>query len=377
MIRTKLFFDATPLVDTHISGVGKVLQETLKALDTTEFADQYDMYIFVPFDELKKAHTLSYAYIKVKALPYPHKFLSLFARMKFSPPLDIFLGKGVYVFENFRNWNLFFSKSITYIHDVSFKLYPDFVQERNLVYLQRYVDMWIHRTDKIVTVSESSAKEITEEFTINKVSVVSNAVDTTMFRPRSKEEVNEVIRKWTLPKNYHVFIGNIEPRKNLINTIKAFRRYIEQTGSDDSLIIIGGGGWRNEEIVSEIKQAITAGVNIIRPDGYVPDDDLPAIIAGARTLIQFSWHEGFGLPVLQAIACGTPVAAADIPSLHEAAGKEKGMVAYASPDDVKKLSDAILLAVEKGHQQKISSSVRTWDMAARDLLEIVDEIKTK
>lgn len=375
MIKTKLFFDATPLIDTHVSGVGKVLQETLKVLDTPHYADKYDMYIFVPIDELKKAKRLNYTYIKMKILPYPHRFFSLFARLSFSPPIDIFLGKGVYIFENFRNWNLLFSKSITYIHDVSFMIYPDFVQERNLTYLQRHVKMWINRTDRIVTVSESSAGEISDEFKLKKVSVVSNAVDIAMFYPRPKDEVAEVARKWMLPKRYHVFIGNIEPRKNLVNTIKAFRRYVKDNQVDDSLVIIGGGGWRNEEIMHEIKQARLDGVSIIRPDGYVPDEDLPAIITGAQTLLQFSWHEGFGLPVLQAIACGTPVAASDIISLREAAGQGGKMVAYAPPDDIEKLSEAIRLAVKTGHDRELSSSVRTWDMAAHDLLEIVHEIE--
>ena len=235
--------------------------------------------------------------------------------------------------------------------------------------------MWIDRTDRIVTVSRSSAKEIADEFRIKKVSVVSNAVDTAMFYPRPDGEVNEVARKWMLPTKYHVFIGNVEPRKNLINTIKAFRRYVDDTDADDSLVIIGGGGWRNEEIIHEIEQARLAGVNIVRPDGYVPDEDLPAIITGARTLLQFSWHEGFGLPVLQAIACGTPVAASDITSLREAAGQDRGMIAYAPPDDIEKLSEAVRLAANIQHRKEVPSSVRTWEMAAHDLLEIVDEIK--
>lgn len=375
MTKQKLFFDATPLIDIHVSGVGKVLQETLKVLDKPGYAAKYDMYIFVPVNELAKAKMLDYTYIKIKTLPYPHKFLSLFARFRLSPPLDIFLGKGVYIFENFRNWNLLFSKSITYIHDVSFKIYPDFVEERNLTYLQRHVDMWIDRTDRVVTVSESSAKEIAREYRLKNVSVVSNAVDTTMFYPRTVNEVNETARRWALPVKYHVFIGNVEPRKNLINTIKAFKQYVKNTNRNESLVIIGGGGWRNEDIVHEIEQARLSGVNIIRPDGYVPDEDLPAIITGAQSLLQFSWHEGFGLPVLQAISCGTPVAASDIVSLREAAGAEERMVAYAPPDDIEKLSGAIETAVSIGHKAKVPSSVRTWEMAARDLLEIIDEIK--
>ena len=375
MTKIKLFFDATPLIDNHVSGVGKVLQETLKSLDTIEYTERYQIYLFLPFNEISKAKRLKYKYIQLKLLPYPHKFLSLFARMRFSPPIDVFLGKGVYVFENFRNWNLLLSKSITYIHDVSFQIYPEFVEERNLAYLQRHVGMWMKRTDKIVTVSEASRDELMSEFSLDDVAVVANAVDTSVFYRRSSAEIVGAGNKWGLPKNYLLFIGNIEPRKNLISTLRAFRRYIDETGSDDALVIVGGGGWRNEEIINEIEAVRSKGVVVIRPDGYVPDEDLPALISGARALLQFSWHEGFGLPVLQAIACGTPVAASDIPSLHEAAGSNEKWVSYAPADNVRKLAESIKRSVEISHRDVHHDSVRTWDAAVHDLLAIVDEVR--
>src|SRR5690606_19335303 len=130
------------------------------ALDTEYYNEKYDMYVFVPIDETKKMNRFTFRYIKTKALPYPHKFHSLFSRMRLSPPIDIFLGKGTYIFENYRNWNLLSSKSMTYIHDVAFKVHPEFVQEANLKYLSGHMAMWQARTNRIITVSESSRREI-------------------------------------------------------------------------------------------------------------------------------------------------------------------------------------------------------------------------
>lgn len=372
MKKRRILLDATPLVDTHVSGVGKVLKETLRVLDTKEYTDRYTISIFVPFDEFKKAKALGYKNIVVKRLPYPHKFFSLFSRFSVGPPIDLFLGKGTYVFSNFRNWTLLFSHSITYIHDVTFKLFPDFVQARNLAYLQKYIPVWLKRADTVVTISQTSKGEIESELGLQDVKVVPNAVDGTEFTPRTESEISKVRNKWKLPENYFVFIGNIEPRKNLSNMIKAFRQYVTDAGVDDTLVIIGGGGWKNEEILAEIMSARSAGVQIVRPDGYVPDEDLPAIISGAKALLQLSWHEGFGLPVLQALACGTPCVASDIPSLHEAALGNDDNVVYAKPDDVSSIANAIDKSGKKPHVST-PKNIPTWDDSVKKLIDLIEK----
>ncbi len=371
MTKKKIFFDATPLIDTHVSGVGKVLQETLKTLDTQEYSNRYDMSIFVPLDERKKAQSLNYTFIKVKTLPYPHKFLSLFSRLRFGPPIDLFLGKGVYVFENFRNWNLLSSRSITYIHDVSFKVFPEFVQEQNLNYLKKYVGIWTRRADTIVTVSEAARAEIKEKLGIDAV-VVPNAVDTGLFNPRKPEEVIAVRKKWNLPQDYFLYIGNIEPRKNIAGMLDGFEQYVKKTGSKSSLVIIGGGGWKNEEIIAKIEQLRRQGIDIIRPDGYVPDGDIPAVTTGARALLQTSWHEGFGLAVLQALACGVPVVASDIPSLREAAQGNHDRIVYVDPANAKSIAEAIEASLSI---PRITTphSIATWSESVEKLIEVIEK----
>lgn len=374
MKKLKVFFEATPLIDTHISGVGKVLQETLRVLDTKEYADKYDMFVFVPFDEYAKARrALRYTYIKLKLLPFPHRVFSLLTRLRVSMPVDIFLGKGVYVFENFRNLPVVRSKSITYIHDISFMLYPDFVQEANLRYLKRNVATWVSRTDTVVTVSEASRREMLETSKFRSVETVTNAVNIDEYYPRAKQEVVQVRDRWKLPSDYCVFIGNIEPRKNLVNMVRGFTEFVRTQSCPMSLLIIGGGGWRNEEIMQEIEYARQQGVDIIRPHAYVPDSDLPAIISGARSLLQVSWHEGFGLPVLQSIACGVPVVASRIPALQEAAAKNEDLVTFCSPEDMQDIARAIQQSVVKKHKKK-QPHVIAWSCSAKALTDIIDRL---
>lgn len=370
--KQRIFFDATPLVNEYISGIGKVLIETLRALDNEYFNEKYDMYVFVPFNESKKMERFSFRYIKVKSLPYPHKAHSLFSRLKFGPPIDLFLGRGIYVFENYRNWNLIFSKSVTYIHDIAFKVYPEYIEEANLRYLNKYINIWKLRTDRIITVSESSKREIEQSLSVKDVAVVLNASDPEMY-PRSLKEIERARNKWGIPKNYFIYFGNIEPRKNLVNTIKAFSLYVSNSGSDDALVLIGGDGWRNEEIYKEIEIAKGAGVNIIKPTKFVPDEDMPALLTGARALLQISWHEGFGMSVLHALACGTPVVASDIPALHEAAGRNEKNVVFVDPSDAVNIAEGIKKATSIDNI-KNPHSIQKWSDSVRSLEKIIDSL---
>lgn len=371
-MKKRLFFDATPIIDRYISGVGKVLLETLRALDTEYYSQKYDIFIFVPINEAKKLERFSFKYIKTKWLPYPHKFFGLFSRFKFGPPIDVFLGEGTYIFENYRNWNLLLSKSITYIHDPAFKLYPEYIQKRNLDFLSKYINLWIQRTDKIVTVSESAKSDIKEALNVNDAVIVHNASSPEMA-PKSKKEIDRALSKWGIPKRYYVYLGNIEPRKNLVNLIKAFSEYSTDQNSQEALVLIGGDGWNNDEIYKEIEKTRAAGVNIVKPASYVPDEDIPALLSGAIALLQLSWHEGFGMSVLHSLACGTPVVAADIPSLREAAiGNEQNAV-FVDPASTRDISKAIN-DVKKIPHRRHPQNIPSWSESVKDLEKIIDKL---
>jgi glycosyltransferase involved in cell wall biosynthesis len=372
VVKKNILFDGTPLIGKHLSGVGVVLLETLKALDSEYYAKKYDLYVFLPFNEtsvFKKRH--SFKYIKLRTLPFPHKFLSLFSRMRFAPPLDIFLGSGTYIFENYRNWPLVFkkSRSLTYVHDVAFKIFPEYIEPNNLNYLNKYAPLWLKRASKIITVSQSSKNEVEQFLKVGDVSVVKNAVDTSLFYPRTQGEIKSARQKWGLSKNYFLFLGNIEPRKNLTTLVKAFAKYEKAIDNQDALFLVGGDGWNNADIYESVKAAQAEGASVIKNSKFVPDSDLPSLMSGAIALVLPSWHEGFGLPAVQALACGTPVVVSNLPSLHEAVGSNQERAIFFNPDSVKELAQALADVKRKKHGV---TCVPTWQESVKSLEALID-----
>lgn len=372
--RTNVFIEATPLISDKMSGVGHVLLETIRALDTEENVKKYAIYTFLPWNERHKLERFGFKYIQLKTLPFHHKFFSLFARMSWSPPIDLFLGKGVYIFPNFRNWPLFLSPSITYIHDVCFAIEPNFVEERNLRFLQKYTQLWVKRTNLIGTVSESSKNEIIKYLGVAKdrIEVLPNAIDSTVFYPQPKTVVEAMRQKYNLGKKYVLYLGNIEPRKNLDTLVRAFSK--STMVSDTELFVIGGDGWRNDAIYEEIERAKDTGAKIKKNDHYVPDEDLPGLITGARLLVQPSWHEGFGLAVMQALACGTPVICSDIPSLHEVADIYKDKVTFFDPANDDELTKALNSNSWTSSGRSVPPGLPLWQDTGKKLLSIVDTL---
>jgi len=373
--RQRIFIEATPLINTHISGVGQVLLETSRALDNDRFTSDYEINLFVPVNEIEKMSKYSFKNINIVSLPIPHKFLSLFSRLPFAIPLDLLLGKGVYIFPNFRNWNLLFSKSLTYIHDVCFAIYPQYIQPKNLVYLRKYIPLWLRRTDKIVTVSESAKLEIAQHLNVKKssISVVENTVNGSFYTPQSKTAIAAIKKKYELNK-YFLFVGNIEPRKNLENLITAFEQ--ANIKEKTTLFIVGGDGWLNEAVYKQIEKAKSLGVDVRKNTSYVPDEDLPALLSGAQALVLPSWHEGYGLPAVQAVACGTVALCADIPALQELTVKYGRMMELFKPDDTKALSKLFEKYASDEKARAVQTAVkRNWDDVADELLAEVATLK--
>src|SRR3954468_19868126 len=234
--RPRLYIEATPLASDHMSGVGHVILETIRALDTKEYSLKYDIRIFVPFNERRKLDRFNFTYVSIVSLPILHKVLSLLSRMRIGIPLDLLIGRGVYVFPNYRNWNLLFSHSITYIHDVCFAIYPQYVQKLNLNYLLKYIKLWISRTDEFVTVSQTSRNEIIKYLGVDgqKVTTILNGVDRAIYYRRSNEEIDTVKKKYNIESGYFLYLSNIEPRKNLEALIKAFG----QSGLQQSMSLV-------------------------------------------------------------------------------------------------------------------------------------------
>lgn len=254
-------------------------------------------------------------------------------------PFDLFKNKvDVTIFPNFFSLRTArSSQKATVIHDLTYIYHPELVESKNLAHLRRVVPRSIARSDFIITVSESVKEELVRELGVDPdrcvVTPIPPASD--FYHPDSNINVHA---KYNIPTDkYILFISNLEPRKNLINLVKAYRLLPESIRREYSLVIGGGRGWNFEQTQAEIDKPLDVGK--IRQVGFVDQADLPTLYQKASLFAIVSLYEGFGMPILESMAAGTPVAAGDIPVLRESGGNA---ARYADPLDPNSLADLLL-----------------------------------
>ena len=345
--KTRLFVDAAPLVDSHLSGVGHATYQVVEELSRdTAFTETHQIVLLIALGtraRLSKWH-FNQAVVP-RSLPLPGRVFNWLLKHNALPWMDLFLGRGVYLFPNFRNWPLLHSRSYTYVHDVAFARHPETVEPRNLVHLRKNVARWIRRSTKVVTVSTTSKQELAEEFGIDPADIVvaRNGVDPTRYRRSDPARIDATKRNFGIAGDFIVYVGNIEPRKNLLRLIAAYRSLPKTLTDRYQLVMVGSGGWLNEEIVEAIGRARHDGYRIVRPSRFVEDAEIVDLYSGARCAVLPSFHEGFGMPVLEALACGTRVVASDLGSIREAGGD---LVAYCDPLSVESIAAALKQTIE-------------------------------
>jgi glycosyltransferase involved in cell wall biosynthesis len=379
MDKKNLYIDALVLAEEHMSGIGHLTLGLVRALAVLPgFVQKYNIYLVVPMGKIDKVLRHEIPNVQIKTIPMPARIISLLNNNKLLPPLDIFLGKGIYLFPNYRNWPLNNSKSITYIHDASFALYPETVQPRNLKYLKNNINLWVKRADLIVTLTQASKADIATSLAIDskKIHVVGCGVDGSVFKKTPKAAVEATKRKYGIhtPK-YLLFVGNLEPRKNLSRLIKAYSGLDESLLEQYPLVVIGAGGWLNDGTNALIQESAHNGVKIIKPSQFVLDEDLPAIYSGASAYIHPAIYEGFGIPPIEAMSCGTVTIVSDIPVLNEVLGSAALKFDPYNISDITCKIQSILTRpsdkkqyIEKGN---ILAKKYTWQNAAEKLAYLI------
>lgn len=347
IVKKRFFVDAAPLVDDHLSGVGHATYHLVEELSRDrEFTETHAIVLVVPLKARKRLSRWGFnPAVASRSIPLPGRVLGRLTRHHLLPWMDLLLGRGVYLFPNFRNWPLLRSRSITYIHDVAFARHPETVEPPNLAYLTGNVPRWIERTTWVVTVSNTAKREIAEEFRVDpaRIAVAYNGVDRARYRRSDAQSVESTKRALGIAGEYILFVGNIEPRKNLLRLIAAYRSLPAALTDRYGLVLVGGGGWLNAGILDAVAAAQRDGYRIVRPGRFVEDPEVVDLYSGARCVALPSLHEGFGLPVLEALACGTRVVAADIGSIREAGGD---LVRYCDPSSVESIAAALRHTVE-------------------------------
>lgn len=259
------------------------------------------------------------------------------------------------------------------VHDLIFKLFPAYHKSLNYWYLNWAMPIYCQRATALITVSESSKRDIVHHYGIDpkKVHVVYEA-PAEHFTPPTPEEITIAKQKYGLPERYVLHIGTLEPRKNIPALIEAVARLRATSQPDLQLVLAGAKGWLFDEIFEKMAQPELAGA--VQALGYVPDRDLAAVIGGAALGVQPSLYEGFGLPVLEHMACGQVVACSGRSSLPEVGGSA---AAYFDPENLDEMVTVInrLLTSTSEYQSRQAEGFNqvsrfSWDRAAEETLAV-------
>ncbi len=256
------------------------------------------------------------------------------------------------------------------IHDLSFIRFPTLFRPANRLYLTVLTRLSARRARRLIAVSAHTAAETTRLLGVpsERIDVVYHGVDPA-FHPLPADEVAVFRQRRGLPERFVLCVGTLEPRKNQTRLVEAFARIHD---GQVKLVLVGGKGWLYDELFTRV-EALGLSKEIIFP-GYVMNDELPLWYNAATILAYPSLYEGFGMPVLEAQACGTPVLTSNVSSLPEAAGDAASMV---DPYDVGALAaelDRLLTDKPLRHELRkrglAHASQFTWPLMAQETADV-------
>lgn len=237
----------------------------------------------------------------------------------------------------------FAGRSVVTIHDISVFTLPECHREDRVNFLRKEMTLALERASAVITVSEFSKREIMAQFNWPAERIyVTPLASASIFYPRSDTELTALLKSsQLLPGSYCLYVGTIEPRKNLGVLLDAYACLPLHLRRLYPLVLSGHSGWNSQALHDRIRHAAQEGW--LRYLGFVPDSRLPALMAGARLFVFPSFYEGFGLPVLEAMSSGVPVICANTASLPEVAGDAAALFA---PQDTQQLASLIAMGLE-------------------------------
>jgi glycosyltransferase involved in cell wall biosynthesis len=361
-------------------GIGRYTRELVHALAQLDAENEYILLVAgsrsTPAPRPRDPSTLNPRF-QVRRIPIPQRWLTiLWHRLRLPLPVEVFSGpidllhSPDYVLPPTRG-----ARSVVTVHDLSFLTVPEAADPRLRRYLSRAVPRAVARADHVLADSHSTRDDLVTHLGVEpqRITVVYPGVDP-RFRPLDEAAVQFVRARYDLQEPFILAVGTLEPRKNFPTLIEAYAR-LQDFGvalSEVQLVIAGGKGWLYEGIFAAVER-LGLGERVRFLD-FVPDPDLPALYNAAAVFAFPSLYEGFGLPPLEAMACGTPVITSNVSSLPEVVGDAALTV---PPTDVAALAEALARALTDEHlratlrQQGLQQAARfTWDAAARTLLAV-------
>jgi glycosyltransferase involved in cell wall biosynthesis len=233
--------------------------------------------------------------------------------------------------------------TVVTIHDLSIFRYPQWHPKARIERMRTAIPETVSRANLVITDSLATRLEVIEEFGLRPENVVAVPLGVdAIFRPRLGNDIAPVLQKFGLSNNqYTLFVSTIEPRKNVINLLAAYRNLPEQLRRRWPLVLVGDKGWQSDEIHADLERGQNEGWLIYL--GFVEQSYLPILYAGCRLFAYPSYYEGFGLPIAEAMASGVPVLTSNCSSMPEVAA---GAAMLVEPNDVASIRDGLAQALE-------------------------------
>jgi glycosyltransferase involved in cell wall biosynthesis len=272
-------------------------------------------------------------------------------------------------------------RTVVTIHDLVSFLFPETVPRKYSLYMRLMTRLAARSADQIIAVSLATKADLVRMLRVApaKIVVIHEAVDPEFARPLRPESIEAVVRRYGIERPYCLFVGNLEPRKNLPALIEAFaavRRRLGAGGRSVQLVLAGTRAWLHTGIFRAVEQH-GLGDAVVFTD-YVPLADLPALYAGARCFVFPSLYEGFGLPVLEAMAAGTPVVAARAGSIPEVAGDGALLVDARVPGELATAIETLLTDGALRERLVVRGRARAamfdWTTVARQTLAVYSAV---
>ena len=360
----RIAFLADPL-DQQYGGIHVFTREILNALS---ILDKENEYIVIRSEQKNE-----FAGMEEIAVPYysfpGYRFWRMFVQIP-----RILIKKGVDIVvepAHIGPFNLPKNiKRVTVIHDLTVFLFPDYHVWISQYLQRKLLPRILKKADHIITNSANTTKDLIKFFPSvrNKTTSILLGKDKS-YKPHVD---NDVLINYKIKQPYILFVGTLEPRKNITTLITAFEDFKHQAGMKHQLVLIGKKGWKSDCIFDAINQSYYRK-EIIWLD-YVPKSELPIFYTMAEVFVYPSLYEGFGLPVLEAMACGTPVITSDISSLPEIGDSS---VSYINPSSVEQLTSQIIVLCSDSEKRKKYSDLGikqaakfSWEKTAQETINL-------
>ena len=378
----KVAFDAQLLSEKEKTGIGFVAQNIVTEFLKDEKYECFGNYFSFGANKqnIEKIREYGKLGLKFNECKWFNNMIYRLLWCVFPVPYSLFFGRktDVSLFFNYYVPPFVSGKKITMIHDMVCMDCPETMSLKTKIMLKLTLKKSIKRADKIITISEFSKKRIIHHFGVDpkKIIIMPIGVDFDIYRNNySKKEIENVRCKFGINKDYFLYLGTLEPRKNIERIIDGYYQLIQKNNDAPLLVLAGKKGWLFESVFQKVEEYNIKDKVIFT--GYISGEDAPVLMCGAKAFVFPSLYEGFGMPPLEAMACGTPVITSDCTSLPEVVGDCGILVNPLKSEEIcgamlKLVNDNELCARLSGEGRK-RAELFTWKRAADIIFEACEE----